>query len=120
MFKVLFPPFSPELGIDIMAHVAVVFQGKKKEKLLVQSTATSEEVRKTNVLWLQALCDDLNQWISFEFFRRTIESVKVVCQRNDAIKKRSLQKSSLGFRADFGRLDFGRPGQGGSGFDGYW
>lgn len=120
MFSVLQAPFPSEPQANDNAHAILVYEGARNTRILIQSLAQSQSKKAENVLWLELACIWLNDSPSVEFLRPMLRSIKETWQQSDAIRRRQFQPRRESFGADFGRLDLGRPGQGGSGFDGVW
>ncbi len=122
MFKVLFPPFDPSLLISIEAHVALVYEGKRKVRFIVADCGKDPEIRLRIIERFNITAECLNTIKSHSFACEMLRSIQYAIQRAEEDRRQSYARPPvrISHRADFGRLDFDRPGQGGTGVDGYW
>jgi hypothetical protein len=71
--------------------------------------------------WYTAVADDLNNPPSLNYTRTMLRSIEETWRRGDEIRRRERYERThprpKHFGADFGRLDFSEPGQGGHGYD---
>ncbi len=122
MFKVRHTPFDPSLLISQKAHFALVYEGKRKSRFFVACISDDPEKRLQFLDQYEIIVECLNEIKSFDFTREMLRSIQYsIQQEKESIRLHRAQSRRIIFhRADFGRLDFDRPGQGGSGVDGYW
>lgn len=121
MFKVCHAPFDPSLLISRSAYFALVYEGKRKSRFFVACTCRDVEKRQEYVKQYEIVAECLNEIKSFGFVREMLRSIQYAIQCEE-VRRQSYSRPSIriSHRADFGRLDFDRPGQGGTGVDGYW
>ncbi len=116
MFKFLCAPFEGEYlraieEYTLSASSAIVWESRKGVRLITANIARTPERRYHINERMQVRLEKLNSG-SLKVIKQTL---RVIIQENT--RKPSVRPN---FGADFGRMDFLCPGQGGSGVDGYW
>lgn len=105
------------------AHAILVKRNPSGPRILIQGLARGIDSRREQVDWFEVTADFLNASRSKKDIRLMLRSIRDHWQGSERSRtqEREISKESQPFfRADFGRQDFSRPGQGGSGVDGYW
>jgi hypothetical protein len=122
MFKVYFAPFNRNLMIPQTAYFALVYEGKRKSRFFIACISNDPEKRAQFTEQYEIIAECLNEIKSFSFTREMLRSIQYSIQHEkERLRLSRIQNRKIIFnRADFGRLDFDRPGIGGSGVDGYW
>ena len=121
MFTVFYAPFPASLGANQRANVVLCRIKRGVPRILAQGLhvyGQEDQVKLQQSLWFELTADFLNQFSLWET-RVMLRSIKEHIRQSEARSEQRRITPSF-FRADFGRMDFSRPGQGGSGFDGYW
>ncbi len=121
MYVVIQAPFPefPKARKD--SHVLLVKENILRPRILVQGFSHGEISRNEQLEWFETAALFLNT-MPRKDVRLMLCSIRETWQGliNTGDVNQSSQKVQPFVRADFGRLDFSAPGQGGSGFDGYW
>ena len=122
MFRVLSRPF-PEgiIGVNHECLSCLVYEGEGGARMIVGALTEYCHDGTKMVDWHAVVAEELNDPPSLEYVRLMLRSIKATWLRGDQIRReeawRRAHPPRRDFRADFGRLDFSRPGRGGHGFD---
>jgi hypothetical protein len=76
MFKVLFAPFDYAIdGLNPKAHSALVWESRRRIKLLTGNIVASPDARLQINLRMEVACECLNEWSSFDLIKEMIRSI---------------------------------------------
>jgi hypothetical protein len=121
MFLVLLPPFAAGLDVEPKSLSCLVYESHKGVRVIVSALTHFDLQGRSMVEWHTAVAEALNEPPSLEYVRLMLRSIKQTWQRGAIYRQEAVWRRNNPpreyFRADFGRLDFSRPGRGGHGFD---
>lgn len=87
MFKVLYAPFEGVVGVRSDTHAALVYEGKRSVRVLMQSFAWSSSKQKQNVATMEGFAEKLNEAASFAKMKSELRAVQGVWMK-DEMKRR--------------------------------